>query len=191
MLTTIFFSQVVKPHPQALSEIFCCCWFRKTWMGDVILPFSFFLLSWINKELTVTELYVFFLPHETRTDKQNILIHSGQLINVIKICITLALFELSWTLFTSVESFLELTNCCAITSIHYFFPTFQCPDFLLLNQSQCRVAKLCSMWLGERMHQKNLNGLGLTPSIWEIQPSFTCQKWNMDEIFGLRFHLWL
>ena len=30
----------------------------------------------------------------------------------------------------------------------------------------------------------------LTHSIWEIQPSFTSQKWNMDEIFGLKFHLW-
>ena len=110
----IFF-QVVKPHPQDLSEIFCCCWFRKTWMADVILPFSFFWLSWINKELTVTELYVFFLPHETRTDKQNILMHSGQLINVIKTCIALVLFELSWTLSTSVDSFLEQKKCCAIT----------------------------------------------------------------------------
>ena len=97
------FFRVVKPHLQDLSEFFCCCWFRKTWMADVILLFSFFWLSWINKELTVTELYVFFLPHETRTDKQNILMHSGQLTNVIKTCIALVLFELSWTLFTNVD----------------------------------------------------------------------------------------
>ena len=31
----------------------------------------------------------------------------------------------------------------------------------------------------------------LTYNIWEIQPSFTSQKWNMDEIFGLKLHLCL
>ena len=29
----------------------------------------------------------------------------------------------------------------------------------------------------------------LTHNIWQIQPSFTSKKWNMDEIFGLKFHL--
>ena len=31
--------------------------------------------------------------------------------------------------------------------------------------------------------------VSLTYNIWEIQPLFTKSKWNMDEIFGLNFHL--
>ena len=30
----------------------------------------------------------------------------------------------------------------------------------------------------------------LTYNIWENQPLFTSWKWNMDDFFGLKFHLW-
>ena len=31
--------------------------------------------------------------------------------------------------------------------------------------------------------------IALTYNIWEIQPSSMCSKWNMGEIFGLKFYL--
>ena len=31
--------------------------------------------------------------------------------------------------------------------------------------------------------------MNLTPNMWATQPSVTWWKWNMGEIFGLKFHL--
>ena len=37
-----------------------------------------------------------------------------------------------------------------------------------------------------KMYNENMN---LIYNIWKIQPLFTCSKWNMGDICGLKFHL--
>ena len=39
------------------------------------------------------------------------------------------------------------------------------------------------------LHKINMACSELTHNIWEIQPWFTCSKWNMCEICSLKYHI--
>ena len=82
----LFFCCRILDHTRVSIFAFCWIWKQKSWLdiAFIILFSTFFRLSRINKELTVTKLYVFFLLHETATDKQNIPLHTGKLGNLLK-----------------------------------------------------------------------------------------------------------
>ena len=47
-----------------------------------------------------------------------------------------------------------------------------------------------NVWMKKKSRDKKIiDKLSLTPNTWDIQPSVTWSTWNMDEIFGLKFHL--
>ena len=91
-----------------------------------------------------------------------------------------------------------------VTNEHVRSLTLKCPNLSELDLSGTQITYSAVPYITENLSQrsslshvftnfestkKKFTKFSLFAYLWEIQPSFTCSKWNMGEICGLKFYL--